>query len=221
LKGAVEALRVLDIVGCSVTSPHKSAVIPFLDELDVSARKIGAVNTIKNNGGRLKGYNTDYTGAKQAIRKVCNIRNKEVLMVGAGGAAKAIGWAVKDLGGKLTIINRTAGKAKNLAKSLNARVIPWSQLRSARGYLLINATSVGMHGSSEAVIPKDVVRKFTVIKEVVIDPSRTKLVRDAEALKKKVICGSSMCFSQAAAQFKIYTGHEAPLNRILKIMKDI
>ena len=103
LERAINGVCALNIKGCSVSMPYKETVIKYLDELDISAEKIGAVNTIKQlNDGTLKGYNTDFYGAKKALEKA-EIKGKEVLMIGAGGAAKAVGLAVRELGGDLTI----------------------------------------------------------------------------------------------------------------------
>jgi shikimate dehydrogenase len=143
LERLINGVRVLNIKGCSVSMPHKETIIQYLDELDISAEIIGAVNTIvKNNNGTLKGYNTDFYGAKKALDKA-EIRGKEVLMIGAGGVAKAVGLAVKELGGDLTIANRTNKKVRELSEQLNAKVISWEQVGNTGGYMLINATSVG------------------------------------------------------------------------------
>ena len=134
--------------------PHKETVIQYLDDLDISAETIGAVNTIvQNDNGNLKGYNTDFYGAKNALKKA-EIKGKKVLMTGAGGAARAVGLAVKELGGILTIANRTYDRAKELSEKLNVNVTSWDQVSNSAGYLLINATSVGMKKRHPTVVIK-------------------------------------------------------------------
>ena len=210
LERAINGVRVFGIKGCSVSMPHKEIVIQYLDNLDSSAERIGAVNTIvQNENGSLKGYNTDFYGARKALEKA-NIKGKEVLMTGAGGVAKAVGFAVKELGGLLTIANRTYDRARELSEKLNAKVIPWEQVSNSSGYLLINATSVGMKDPNKMVVKEKVIRNFNVIMDVVIYPSETKLLRISKEKGKIIIPGTLMCVYQAAEQFKIYTGFNAP-----------
>ena len=219
LKRAVNGVRAFNIKGCSVSMPHKEKVIQYLDDLDISAARIGAVNTIvQKENGTLKGYNTDFYGAKKALEPA-EIKGKKVLMIGAGGVAKAVGLAVKELGGILTIANRTYDRAKYLSNMLNATATPWEQVKNSSAYLLINATSVGMKKSNEMVVNEDVINNFDVVMDVVIYPAETKLLRIAKDAGKEVIPGSLMCVYQATEQFKIYTGFEAPEEIINKTIK--
>ena len=219
LEKAINGVRVLDIKGCSVSMPYKETVIQYLDDLDVSAERIGAVNTIvQKENGNLKGYNTDFYGAKKALEKA-EIKGKKVLMIGAGGAAKAVGLAVKELGGILTVANRTYDRAKELIKKLNEKVIPWEQVNNSSGYLLINATSVGMKSLNEMIVKEEIIRNFTMVMDVVIYPAETKLLRIAKETGKEVIPGTLMCVYQAAEQFKIYTGFDAPEKVIKSTLK--
>ena len=219
LERAINGMNVSGIKGCSVSMPHKETVIQYLDELDSSAKKIGAVNTIVQNvSGYLKGYNTDFYGAKKALEQA-EIKGREVLLIGAGGVAKSIGLSVTELGGILTVANRTYEKAKELSEKLNAKVKPWEQVNNSSAYLLINATSVGMNNPDEMIVKKDVIRKFSVVMDVVIYPAETKLLRIAKEMGKDIIPGTLMCVYQAAEQFKIYTGFEAPKEIVKKTIK--
>ncbi|MBC8490085.1 MAG: shikimate dehydrogenase [Bacteroidetes bacterium] len=222
LERAINGVRALSIKGCSVSMPHKEAVVRFLDELDLSAERIGAVNTIvQNDNGDLKGYNTDFYGSKKALEKT-EIKGKEVLMLGAGGVAKAVGLAVKELGGVLTIANRTYDRAIELSEKLKTRAIHWEQVKNSSAYLLINATSVGMKKSNEMVVNEEVINNFDVVMDVVIYPAETKLLRIAKEKGKEVIPGIFMCVYQAAEQFKIYTGFDAPkeiVDRTIKVFE--
>ena len=201
--------------------PHKEKIINYLDSLDISAEKIGAVNTILKIDGLLKGYNTDYFGAKKALENTA-IKNREVLMVGAGGVAKAIGFAVKDLGGKLTICNRDYNRAQSLCKLLNANNLAYDKLNSANGYLLINATSVGMNAPTEMIVDDSTIENFDVVMDSVIYPANTKILNIAKNKGKRIVPGTLMCVYQAAEQFKIYTGFDAPgkiVKRTIKAFK--
>ena len=205
----IDTIRVLDIRGCSVSMPHKEEVINFIDDLDLSASKIGAVNTIVNNSGKLKGYNTDYYGAKMSLEKA-KIKGKSVLMLGAGGVAKAVGLAVKDSGGILKIANRSHQKAIDLANKLNAETILWEEINLLSSDVLINATSVGMLDPKKMIIEKDLINNYNFIMDVVIYPPESKLLKTAISLGKKTIPGTLMCVYQAAKQFKLYTGLDVP-----------
>ncbi len=219
LKKAIDAIKVFKIRGCGVSMPHKIKVIEYLDKLDDSALKTGAVNTIVNENGILWGYNTDYYGAKKAIQIKSKIKKRDVLLIGAGGVARAIGLAVKELGGNLKITNRTAKKAEDLAKKLGAEVYPWEKLNKAEGYMLINATSVGMNNPKEMVVKKETISNFKIIKDVVISPLETKLIKEAKKLKKITIPGFVMCVYQAIKQFELYTGKKMPESLIKKMLR--
>jgi shikimate dehydrogenase len=219
LKSVISGVRSLNIKGCSVSMPFKERVIEFIDELDSSAETTGAVNTILNSDGTLKGFNTDLFGAKEAISKL-DLMKKGVLIVGAGGVAKAVIKAVSELGGDITITNRTDKSSKDLASQMNIEFIPWDQLNSSSGYMLINATSVGMNNKNEMIVSEKTLDGFEVIMDVVIYPRLTKLIRVSSENGKKIINGIEMCVYQAAKQFKIYTGKEVPQSLIASILEE-
>lgn len=204
---------------CSVSMPHKINVIDYLDSLDQSAIKTGAVNTIlKQEDGTLKGYNTDYFGAKTALENsLGSLKDKDVLLVGAGGVARAIGNIIKDLGGRLTITNRTENKSQDLAEKIGAEVLPWEERNHYRAYLLINATSVGM-GTNELVVSKEGVSNFDAIMDVIVSPE-TELLNVAREQGKIVIPGTMMTIYQAVKQFQIYTSKELPTEFIERTIK--
>ena len=207
LERMIQGVRDFGIRGCSVSMPFKSQVIQYLDEVDEVARVIGAVNTIVNTDGRLKGYNTDYTGAFEVLPA---LEGKKVLMLGAGGVAAAIGRAVKDKGGELYISNRNNGKAQTLASKLSAQVVGWGERESFEAFMLINATSVGMQ-SEEMPVSESALDNFEQVYDVIIDPLRSSLIKAAESIGMVAYPGSAMCIGQAAAQFKLYTGRDAPV----------
>lgn len=218
LKSLVHSIRTLNFKGCSVSMPHKEKIINYIDNLDESALKIGAVNTIVNDGDNLIGYNTDYYGAKMSLEKN-NIDGKNVLMIGAGGVAKAVGLAIKDLGGNLKIANRTYENVLIIAKKLKAEIVPWEKINNISAHLLINATSVGMMNQKEMIVDKNIINNYDTVMDVVIYPAETKLLRTAKDLGKKIIPGTLMCVFQAARQFKLYTGLDAPPSIINKTIE--
>jgi|MDTB01.1.fsa_nt_gb shikimate dehydrogenase len=219
LKSVITSVRSLDITGCSVSMPLKERVIDHIDDLDLSAKKTGAVNTILNRDGFLTGFNTDLYGAKKSLSNF-NLANKEVLVIGAGGVSKAIANAVLELDGIITIVNRTNKTSEDLSKKLNVKFLTWDKLNSLEGYMLINTTSVGMCDENQMIVSEKTIDRFEVIMDVVVDPRLSKLIRISSAKGKYIIRGIEMCVYQAAEQFKIYTGKDAPQELIDSILDD-
>lgn len=210
LEYAIHGVRALKIKGCSVSMPHKEQVIQYLDSIDPIAEQIGAVNTIvRQADGTLKGYNTDYSGAKRALQTNIGLQEKRVVMLGAGGVARAIAQAVIDLGGKLTIANRSFDRGKDLADKVKATVIQWEDLQNKKLYgdLLINATSIGM-GEYISPVSKEILGRFIGAYDVVL--GKTRFIDEARELNLKAIPAEVMCTYQAAEQVKLYTGHDVP-----------
>ncbi|MEM2901758.1 MAG: shikimate dehydrogenase [Candidatus Bathyarchaeia archaeon] len=212
LKTAVEGLKALNVRGINVTTPHKVSIIPILDEVDEEAQSIGAVNTVLNEEGLLKGYNTDAAGALKAIGEE-KIEGKNVVILGAGGAARAIATAVSGRCSKLTILNRTKSKAKRLAKKISEKTglkTGWGSLGDAARWMndcqvLINATPVGMHPYTEASpIQAKWLKKGMTVFDAVYNPSETKLLRNARARGAEAISGLEMLVQQAAGSIKIW-----------------
>lgn len=197
-----------NFAGVSVSKPHKEKIIEYLDEIDPSAQRIGAVNTVLNNRGSLKGFNTDYYGAKAAISSALNIAGKNVVMLGSGGVARAIGWAVKDLGGNLTLINRTLKRSTDLAKLLDVPIGYFENLADYEADLFINATSIGMINQGQTPLSINSIKRYGSIMDVVVKD--TALIREARNLEKRVISGDIMTLHQANKQFEIYTGKVLP-----------
>ena len=201
--------------------PHKINVLQYLDRIDSTAKKIGAVNTIVNNNGILHGYNTDFEGAKRVIQENYDVSPKKVLIIGAGGVSRAIIMALKEnRAGKIYISNRDEKKGKQVAKEFNLSYYPFNQKNDFKGDLLVNATPVGMAPrDQEMIVKKNHLVQYQAIMDVVIYPNRTHLIQVAEELGKVIIPGFKMALYQAAAQFKLYTGQDAPLEIMVKNMK--
>ncbi len=234
---AVSGMRALGIHGLNVTMPHKSAVINYLDEVDQAAKAIGSVNTILNKDGRLFGFNTDGVGALQALRENgVEPRGKKVLLLGAGGAARAIAYTLAREADELVILNRTAKQAAELANLLkqtfDRKVVADALSPNAikdtlqDSDVLINATSVGMKpNANQTPVAFEWLRPDLAVMDIVYNPVETKLTKDAKAAGAKVVSGFEMLIYQGAASFEIWTGHSAPVevmrhaafNHLLKV----
>jgi len=214
---AISGMRALDIKGASITIPHKVSVMKFMDELDDAAEKIGAVNTVINRQGVLTGYNSDGLGAVKAICEKASIKGKDVIILGAGGAARAIGFNILSEGGRITIVNRTAAKGEGLARDLGADFQPFSNLGKTPCQILINTTPVGMFPDVDAmpVRPQDL-DKTMVVMDVVYNPLKTGLLKAAEDRGCTTIDGVSMFVYQGVFQFELWTGMRAPVEVMKK-----
>lgn len=210
---AVDGIRGLNIRGVSVTIPHKEAACQLVDELDQSARDCGAVNTIVNDRGMLRGYNSDGAAALRAIEETTPVKGKQAVLLGAGGAATAIAAALNGAGARLTILNRHPERAAALANRFNAATGGLDDITKISGAdILINATPVGMWPETEASpVPAEALHRNLTVFDAVYNPRMTRLLCDAGAAGAKIVPGDKMLLYLAAAQFKLFTGREAPL----------
>ena len=224
LEKAVEGVRHLGIKAIGVTIPYKIDVVPYLDELDSDARRIGAVNAIVNHHGTLLGANTDGKGAVKALQEVTAIAGKKVVLLGAGGAARAVAVAVADEGGKLVIINRTEDAAAALAEAGNAKYGTLDRLEQEiqDAQIVINATSVGMvPAENESLVTKTCLSAEAVVMDLVSRPKETKLLQGAQERGCKIVYGDRMLFWQGVLKFKVYTGIEPPIEVMEKALKTL
>ncbi len=224
----VTGLRAAEFAGANVTVPHKQAVIPFLDEIVDAADVVGAVNTIVAIEGALVGYNTDVAGIQWALaQNHVAPAGWHAVVLGAGGAARAALYAMHGLDvASLTVFNRTPERASDLITDLkphlrgielaSASLFDVSRLTGAlqRGDLLINATSVGMHPHvAESPLPDQVdLPKHIVVFDMVYNPQKTRLLRQAEVLGARTIGGLDMLVGQGAEAFKLWTGRTPPVD---------
>jgi len=214
---AVVGIKALGIKGASITIPHKVSVMDFLDELDDTAKKIGAVNTIINRNGILTGYNSDGLGVVKALIEKTTIKDKQVVILGAGGAARAIGFAIISEGGRVTVINRTPFKGEELARDLGADFQPLSKLNKTACHILINTTPVGMMPDIDTMpVRKQDLDKNMVVMDVVYNPLKTRLLRAAEKIGCQTIDGVSMFVYQGVFQLELWTGMKAPVEVMKK-----
>jgi len=207
----------------NVTMPHKNAVISYLDEIDLTAKFVDAVNTILNDDGKLRGFNTDGVGALKALlENGVNPKGKKLLLIGAGGAARAIAFTLAQEVEELVILNRSTDKARRLAdvlrkefnKSIKANSLSASHVKDEleQSDILINATSIGMHpNNDQSPVSPEWLRPDLCVMDTVYNPIETKLAKDAKNMGAKVISGVEMLIHQGSASFKIWTGHSAPV----------
>jgi len=219
LASAVTGIKALGIKGASITIPHKVAVMELLDSIDEKARKIGAVNTIVNKDGKLYGYNTDCIGAINVLLEKTDIKGKDVVMIGAGGAARAIGFGIMSEGGKLTILNILKDEGELLAKDLRVKYYPLSYFNKVDCQILINATPVGMTPNTEDMpVESKNLKKDMVVMDIVYNPLKTRLLKEAENIGCITVDGVSMFVYQGAAQFEMWTGMKAPVDLMRKVV---
>lgn len=223
LAAAVRGLRALGSRGWNVTIPHKVAIIDYLDELDESARKIGAVNTVVNDDGYLIGKNTDGAGYLQSLREEMkvNLGESRVVILGAGGAARAVAHALVDAGvEELVIANRTVAKGEELAASLgvgSVKAIPLKEVGRwiKEATLLVQTTSVGMEPNREGIpIDPALLHEKLIVSDLVYNPYHTRLLKEAKARGARIHSGLGMLVHQAALAFTHWTGKPAPLEQM-------
>jgi shikimate dehydrogenase len=217
IRGAIAGARGLGIRGLSVTIPHKEAVIPHLDEVDDLAEKIGAVNTVVNREGRLVGYNTDALGALSALEEKISLAGKRCVIVGAGGAARAIGFVLKDRVAAISVASRPSERGKDLAACLGCAFIPLDELDRVAADLLVQTTPVGMAPhEDECPVPESALRAGMAVMDIIYNPLQTRLLAMARSRGCVTINGLSMFVHQGAEQFRLWTNLDPPLEAMTR-----
>ncbi len=215
LKDLIHCAREIPLHGLSITMPYKQSILPHLDNTDAHTAKIGACNTVvRGQDGKLYGFNTDIAGILRPLEQRLSIENAKVLVLGAGGAARAAVFGLKERGAEVWILNRTSVKAQKLARQAKARTIKRADLRKIAFDVIINATSVGMGNPRDCPL-KDEEIQARVVFDMVYDPVETHLLQVARAKGIAVIPGIEMFVQQAARQFEIWTGKPAPTAEML------
>lgn len=206
----IAAIRVLPIHLVAVTIPHKETVMQYLDEIDDGAKKIGAVNTIVNRDGILTGYNTDQRGVAKALEDVA-LAGRRVLVLGAGGAARAVATAVFEKGAVLFYANRSAERARVLARDFPGDVLSAEDVHRSDFDVIINTTSVGMRPDTSATPLEDYpFRPSQTVFDVVYAPRMTRLLAEASAGGARTISGFDMFLFQALEQIRLWSGIAPP-----------
>jgi len=217
-----------DFIGVNVTIPHKVEVMKYLDELDEKAREVGAVNTVVNRGGKLIGFNTDVYGVEAALRRNrVVVAGKKIVVIGAGGAGRAVLSALSPKARRIVIFDRNEGKAEGLAAErrgmgAEVRAAPIHALAAelADADILVNASPVGMYPNvGETPVEKKLLRPGLTVFDVVYNPRRTRLLREAASLGCRTVSGDWMLASQGARAFELFTGRKAPFNEMLKAIR--
>jgi shikimate dehydrogenase len=227
LKTSIESLKSIGIAGFNVTIPHKISILPYLDVLDNTASKTNAVNTVKNEGGQLIGYNTDLYGFIQPLyKRNIDFKGIKILIMGAGGAAYAIVTALsyeKEIG-QILIINRSTQNASNLVQhglklGLNIHKDDFNNLPklALQSDLIVNATSIGLNNETSP-IGRDNINPKSIVYDIIYKPIITDLLGKAKDVNAKVVYGYEMLLAQGAQAFKIWTGLDAPIHAMKKAL---
>lgn len=220
IKSAVNSMRHLNIRGASVTIPFKNNILKYIDNVDVTASEIGAVNTLMNKNGRIYGYNNDGTGAVKALLNgKVKLKKQKILIIGNGGSARAVSFSLLNQGAEITIAGRDVKKIMNLTRNLNRKKHVYHTLISRlnsdymRDFdIIINTTPVGMSpGIDKYPINPDLIMEKHAVFDIIYSPHKTSLLKAAEKKGCKIIHGIEMLLNQGAAQFEIWTGKKAPM----------
>jgi len=225
IEEAVTAVRTLGLAGVNVTIPHKERVIGFLDVIGKEAELIGSVNTVVNEGGRLRGESTDGTGFLRSIEAEWGrVDGGRAMILGAGGSAKAVAFALAGAGCEVIIANRTLSRAEELSKAVGAvfgrdksKAIGIERERLAREMqdvnLLVNTTSVGRHPDTDSIpLPPDLLHSKLSVYDLVYNPPETRLAAEARSRGARVMTGLKMLAYQGALSLEMWTGRQAPVD---------
>jgi 3-dehydroquinate dehydratase/shikimate dehydrogenase len=218
LKDLLTCVREIPIHGLSITMPYKEAIIKYLDNTDSHTTKIGACNTVvRAQDGKLYGFNTDAAGVVRPLEQRLPLEQAKILVLGAGGAARAAVYGLKERGAEVYILNRSLGPAQKLARSARARILKRADLKKLAFDVIINATPVGMSNTRESPLKEDEIKARFVF-DMIYDPPETRLMKLAKTRGAEVIPGIEMFVHQAARQFEIWTGKPAPWDDMLRVV---
>ncbi len=219
IESLISAIKTMSISLTAVTMPFKESVMSLLDSIDSKALKIGAVNTIINRNGKLIGYNTDLFGIEYALGNT-TLRNKNVLLVGAGGVAATVAYIVKNAGGRLVYVNRTLGRVKKLQKKFGGRISKMNLLLAEDIDIVINTTPVGMYPyTKDSPVPGKLIGKHQTVFDIVYNPIETKLIKLAQAKRAKTISGMDMFIAQGVRQIELWTQKKIVTHELIRSLK--
>ncbi|KKQ37339.1 MAG: Shikimate dehydrogenase [Candidatus Roizmanbacteria bacterium GW2011_GWA2_37_7] len=224
LEKAFSGVLHLGFRAIGVSFPYKESIIPYLDELEPEAAAIGAVNVVTHQNGKLIGGMTDGLGAVCALEEVVKIDGSTVVVLGAGGAAKAIAYELSKHHCSLKILNRTIEKARDFAQKIDAQSNGYDILPQVvqQADILINATSVGMYPDAGAcLVDESLMSSKITVMDIIGKPHETELLKRAKRAGSKVIYADRMLLHQAIVKFKYYTGVDAPIAVMEKVMQDM
>jgi 3-dehydroquinate dehydratase / shikimate dehydrogenase len=212
-------VREVPIHGLAVTMPLKEDILKHLEKTDPISEKIGACNTvIRAQDGKLYGFNTDVAAAVRPLERRLQLKGAKILVLGAGGAARAAVFGLKEKGAEVFILNRTAEDAQKLARQAKAKTFKREQLAKTQFDVILNATPIGMHGvkPNHILEPKEI--NARLVFDMVYNPIDTPLLRMAREKNIPVVTGVEMFVHQGARQFEIWTGKPAPEEEMLRVV---
>jgi 3-dehydroquinate dehydratase/shikimate dehydrogenase len=226
----VEDVGRLGVQGLSVTIPHKEAIAKFLTKVDPAVKGIGAVNTVIFKDDDVIGYNTDYKAAMDCLERALGggpapglpspLKDKRVVVLGAGGVARAIMYGLQRRGAKTTIASRTRSRAQHLAELFNGKAVDWPARHVADSEVIVNCTPVGMHPNvDESPYNKSHLKPSMVVFDTVYNPESTLLLKQARSHGCRTVSGVDMFIHQAALQFLLFTEKEAPEGLMRETLK--
>jgi 3-dehydroquinate dehydratase / shikimate dehydrogenase len=218
LKDLLACVRDIPIHGLSITMPYKQAILEHLDNTDSHTSKIGACNTVvRAQDGKLYGFNTDTAGVVRPLEQRITLEGARILVLGAGGAARAAVFGLKERGCEVFILNRSSAPAQKLARQAKARSVKRPDLKKLSFDVIINATPVGMANTRESPLNENEINARYVF-DMIYDPAETRLMKMAKERGAQVIPGIEMFVQQAARQFEIWTGKPAPWDDMLRVV---
>jgi 3-dehydroquinate dehydratase/shikimate dehydrogenase len=218
LKDLLACVREIPIHGLSITMPYKEAILEHLDNTDSHTSKIGACNTVvRAQDGKLYGFNTDTAGVVRPLEQRLALEGARVLVLGAGGAARAAVFGLKERGSEVFILNRSAAPAQKLARQAKARTLKRTDLKKFTFDVIVNATPVGMANPRETPLNENEINAKYVF-DMVYDPAETRFLKAAKDRGAQIIPGIEMFVHQAARQFEIWTGKPAPWDDMLRVV---
>jgi 3-dehydroquinate dehydratase/shikimate dehydrogenase len=218
LKDLLACVREIPIHGLSITMPYKEAILEHLDNTDSHTSKIGACNTVvRAQDGKLYGFNTDTAGVVRPLEQRLALEGARVLVLGAGGAARAAVFGLKERGSEVFILNRSAAPAQKLARQAKARTIKRPDLKKLTFDVIVNATPVGMANPRETPLNENEINAKYAF-DMVYDPAETRFLKAAKDRGAQIIPGIEMFVHQAARQFEIWTGKPAPWDDMLRVV---
>ncbi len=219
LSDFVKGARAMGMRGITCTIPHKTQILKYLDEIDDTAKKIGAVNTVVNTDGVLKGYNTDWIGVVEVLEKTTSLKGKKVALLGAGGAARAAAYGVTQRGAELAVFNRSVEKGLELAREFGGKYYSLESVQEVKNMdIIFNATSLGLEDKNETPIDKKFITEKHIVFDAIYIPYETRLLREAKEKGAKIIHGTEMLLYQGLEQFRLYTGRQAPEEEMRKVL---
>jgi 3-dehydroquinate dehydratase/shikimate dehydrogenase len=218
LKDLLNCIREIPIHGISVTMPYKESILAHLDNTDAHTAKIGACNTVvRAQDGKLYGFNTDASGVLRPLeRRLSSLEDARILVLGAGGAARAAVFGLKERGAEVYVLNRSVAAGQKLARSARARSVKRADLKKLAFDVIINATPVGMGNTKETPLQEKEINARYVF-DMVYDPGETRFLKLAKERGAQIIPGVEMFIHQAARQFEIWTGKPAPFDEMLRV----